>query len=117
MKPFIVYAGDSRVAFRLSWSNNGYESSLVSDYEARRPPRGPQRRNAAIHMGISVWATEDAARAKNDEFDGKLGDTVIELALLGELGVWWAHTFSPGHMTIWGRPDELANCIRDSRPV
>jgi hypothetical protein len=90
---------------------------LESDFAAGRPPRGPQRRNAAIHMGLSMWTSEFAARAKNDEFDGKLGDRVVRLELDGNLGIWWAQTFSPEHMTVWGRPEDLERCIRDIHPV
>ena len=68
-------------------------------------------------MGLSMWLTEEAALAKNDEFDGKLGDQIAVVELDGKLGVWWAQTFSPDHMTIWGRPEDLDRCVRDIHPV
>jgi hypothetical protein len=68
-------------------------------------------------MGLSMWISEESARAKNNEFGGRLGDHVIALELDGALGVWWAQTFSQEHMTVWGRPADLRRCVRDIHPV
>jgi hypothetical protein len=64
-------------------------------------------------MGLSTWTSPDSARAKNNEFGGKLGDRIAELELSGDLGVWWAQTFNPEHVTVWGRPEDLDRCVRN----
>ena len=68
-------------------------------------------------MGLSFWATEESALAKNQHFDGKLGDHVAELELRGDLGIWHAETFSIEHFTVWGRAGDLEQCVRDIRTV
>lgn len=115
MRSFTAVAADRKRAYRLFKDGEGLV--LMSDYESKKAPRGPQKRSAPIHMGISMFATEEAARAKNDDFDGKLGDHFAVFELTGSLGVWWAQTFTPDHMTVWGNPRALENCIREVHPV
>ncbi|HEY8630469.1 MAG TPA: hypothetical protein VIL73_08030 [Gaiellaceae bacterium] len=115
MDSFTAYRASGEAAYRVFWSHKG--PGFESDYAAGKAPRGPQKRAAPIHMGLSMWITEESARAKNDEFGGKLGDRVVLIELDGNLGIWWAQTFSPDHMTVWGRPEELERCIREIHPV
>lgn len=115
MDSFTAYRASGEAAFRLFREAEGL--NFESDFAANRPPRGAQKRSAPIHMGLSMWISEQSARAKNDEFDGKLGDRIAMLDLDGKLGVWWAQTFSPDHMTVWGRPEDLERCIRHITPV
>jgi hypothetical protein len=115
MDSFTAYPATGESAFRIFREAEGL--ILESDFALNKPPRGPQKRNAAIQMGLSMWASEQSALAKNDEFDGKLGDQVVRLELVGNLGIWWAQTFSPDHMTVWGRPEDLERCIREIHPV
>jgi hypothetical protein len=110
-----TYRASGEVVFRLFKGADG--PILKSDYSLNKPPRGPQRRSALVHMGLSMWLSEESARSKNDDFGGKLGDHIAVLELMGELGVWWAQTFSPEHMTVWGRSEALDGCIRDIHPV
>jgi hypothetical protein len=109
-----AYKASKEVAFRLFRERDGLV--LDSDFALNKPPRGPQI-NAPIQMGLSMWTSDEGARRKNDEFDGRLGDRIAVLELEGSLGIWWAQTFSAEHMTVWGRPDDLEECVRDIYPV
>jgi hypothetical protein len=104
---FTAYRAAGQPAFRLS--RGEVDPNFESDYETGRAPRGPQARSAVIHMGLSMWSSEESARAKNVEFGGRLGDHIVALELDGELGVWWAQTFSPHHMTVWGHPADASS--------
>jgi hypothetical protein len=111
----VARRGDWRQVFRLLKSET--YAPFYSDMHANRRPRGPQARNALIHAGLSAWLTKDAARRKNMDFDGQLGDTLLTLELDPDLGIWWASTFSPQHVTVWGRPDALGACVRAHEPA
>jgi hypothetical protein len=61
--------------------------------------------------------TKDAARRKNEEFNGGLGDRLVTVDLDPVFGLWWASTFSAEHVTVWGQPEAIESCIRDAEPV
>lgn len=83
-----------------------------SHYERGAPPRGYERRLAAIHMGLSVFSTRAAAAAMALKWP-KIGMFVAELGLEPGNGLCLADTGQPGHWTLWGRPLQLLSAIAD----
>jgi hypothetical protein len=115
MHPFTVYAADGEVVYRMMRSAEGID--LRSGYERGDPPRGRQRINTLIHMGLSCWVVEEELRAKNEQFGGKLGDRLMVLELRAGIGIWIATTFSLLHRTVWGTPEALADCVGEIHDV
>lgn len=87
-------------------------SSLRSHYERDLPPRGYERRLAVIHMGLSVFSSQDAARAMALRWP-KIGRFLAEMQLEPGSGFCLADTGRPGHSTLWGRPLQLRDSIVD----
>lgn len=87
-------------------------SSLRSHYERDLPPRGYERRLAVIHMGLSVFSSQDAARAMALQWP-KIGRFLAEMRLAPGNGFCLADTGRPGHSTLWGRPLQLCDSIVD----
>jgi hypothetical protein len=77
----------------------------------QRPPAHVERRNAALHMALSMWGTDDQARAVTEAFGFKLGVFVGEVERRGERGIWFAQTGAEGHFAVWGRPADLQACL------
>jgi hypothetical protein len=115
MPTLTAHEGQGQVVYRLYHSDRG--PSFDSDFALGKHPRGPQIRSALIQMGLSFWITEAATREKNAAFDGRLGDSIVEVELVARQGLWWAYTFALDHVTVWGRPDTLSRCIRSNIPV
>jgi hypothetical protein len=86
--------------------------SLRSHYERGAPPRGYERRLAAIHMGLSVFSEAAAAKAMVLKWP-MIGLFVAELELEPGSGFCLADTGQPGHWTLWGRPLQLLSSIAD----
>ncbi len=86
--------------------------SLRSHYEQGAPPRGYERRLAVIHMGLSVFSTQAAARAMALRWP-MIGTFIAELNLEPEHGFCLADTGQRGHWTLWGRPLQLLGSIVD----
>jgi hypothetical protein len=86
--------------------------SLRSHYEQGAPPRGYERRLAVIHMGLSVFSTQAAAKVMALRWP-MIGRFVAELNLEPEHGFCLADTGQPGHWTLWGRPLQLLGSIVD----
>jgi hypothetical protein len=86
--------------------------SLRSHYEWGAPPRGYERRLAVIHMGLSVFSTQAAARAMALKWP-MIGTFIAELNLEPEHGFCLADTGQRGHWTLWGRPLQLLDSIAD----
>jgi hypothetical protein len=84
------------------------------------PDDDPQR--AALHDGISTFATEQQARKKvlgMRERGHNLGDYIARLEIPDDApGVRIERTLrTPGHHTIWADPDELLKCVVSIVPV
>jgi hypothetical protein len=67
-------------------------------------------------MGLSMWTTLAKAQEANERqrtpFDG-----AAEVRLDGNKGIWSARTFGPGHLTVWGRPEDLQDSLGEVHPV
>lgn len=92
--------------------SEGIESAFCSHYELRRPPRGPEDRATAIHMAVSMFDREEAARDLANRIP-KLGGHIARLELQPGHGICVAKTGGPAHWSVWGRPAQLASCIAD----
>jgi hypothetical protein len=90
--------------------------SLRSNYELGRRPRHVEITTTPIHMGISVYLTNEQAAATVRAFPA-IGAYVAELRLVPETGAAFADTGPPGHLTLWGRPLDLLAVIADIVPV
>jgi hypothetical protein len=91
-------------------------NSLRSNYELGQEPRRVERSSTVIHMGISTYLGEGAARGTAQRFP-KLGDFVARLDLTSGRGFNFAQTGHPGHLTVWGDPFKLHDVIGDIRAV
>jgi hypothetical protein len=89
---------------------------LRSNYELGQEPRRVERSSTVIHMGISTYLGEGAARGTAQRFP-KLGDFVARLDLTSGRGFNFAQTGHPGHLTVWGDPFKLHDVIGDIRAV
>jgi hypothetical protein len=65
---------------------------------------------AIIHMGLSMFDQYEQA-AKLARAIPKLGDFIATVELIPGLGTCIAKTSRPGHWTVWGRPEQLLECV------
>jgi hypothetical protein len=89
--------------------------SLRSNYELGKPPRkgSVEERRTIIHTGISMFKTREVAADMARRWP-KLGDYVARVELDTKNGFNYVDDDGPnGHMTIWGRPPQLALVIAD----
>jgi hypothetical protein len=89
---------------------------FVSSFARDRPPRGLEQRSVLIQMGISFFETAGQAAAVALRYP-KIGNFVARVELPLGHGICYADTGPPGHLTIWGRPLQLADAIADVRAV
>lgn len=93
-----------------------FVNSLRSNYELSHEPRRHERRSALIHMGISVYMVAHAATETAGVFP-KLGGFVARITLRPDLGVNYAETGHPFHLTLWGDPIKLSQAVAEVFPV
>jgi hypothetical protein len=108
----VEVVGEPRQLFRIcrAEADDAFTDALRSNYELRRPPRGPEGRVAVIHMAISMFDSLDIARHIAERFP-KIGDHIAAVELQPGLGLCVAKTGAPSHWSVWGHPDQLAACI------
>lgn len=95
------------------------EQSFRSHYEKRLPRQPPERRHAAIYVGISLWKQESIIM-KLARRHPKLGRFVARLELPHGLGFDYldpAAERNPQHLSIWGTRADLANAVIDIVPI
>jgi hypothetical protein len=91
-------------------------NSLRSNYEMGDEPRKVERSSSVIHMGISTYSAESVAIGTAQKWD-KLGDYIAQLRLPHGLGINFARTGHPLHLTIWGDPVKLRDVVVGIQPV
>jgi hypothetical protein len=109
-------------AYRVMKSNDpksaAYLNSLRSNYERGKPfrPKSIEEQRTIFHMGISMFQTEEVAAEMARRF--KLGKFVARVEMAHGSGFNFTEASGPrGHMTVWGRPAQLALAIADIYPV
>jgi hypothetical protein len=111
-----VLPGAEIEVFRIVRSHDfddpGFLDSLRSHYELSREPRKVERRWTVIHMGISVYTTQEQAIATARMWP-KLGDYVTRIELEAGLGFNLARTGHKGHLTLWAEPVKLRDAAAD----
>ena len=76
-----------------------------------RPLLDPDDVKRRLWDGISVYETEDHARRTAARFP-RIGNYMARLHVQSMRGIRWERTTdSPGHYTLWGDPDQIANCV------
>jgi hypothetical protein len=105
-----------RIAFRIvrgvHFSDPDMLDSFRSNYELGARPRGLEVESALIYMGLSMYLKREMAVATARRWQ-HIGQLIAEVQLEPGSGFCWAHTGHPGHMTVWGRPLQLLDCVTD----
>jgi hypothetical protein len=91
-------------------------NSFRSNFDLGGEPRKVERESAVIHMGISVYL-DRAVAAGTARRSTKLGDFVAQLHIRAGLGLNFAETGHPLHLTMWGDPIKLSQAVADITPV
>ena len=89
---------------------------LHSNYRRGFDPRGIEVANALVHMGLSTYRARHRAVGIATRWP-QIGNHIAELRLRPDHGIWFADTGEPGHITVWGRPLQLLDCVADILPV
>jgi len=63
-------------------------------------------------MGLSTYRTSERAAAIARRWP-RIVDHIAVLRLRPDHGIWFAATGEPGHITVWGRPLLLLDCVAD----
>lgn len=115
-----VPRGNEIDVFRIVRSNNrgdpAFLDSLRSHYELSQEPRKVERRWTVLHMGISVYMSQDQASQTARRWP-KLGDYIARLELQAEHGFNVARTGHAGHLTLWAEPVKLRDATVDISTV
>lgn len=96
--------------FRIVRSHNRddpvFLNSLRSHYELSEEPRKVERAWTVIHMGISVFDDQRPPVELTRRWPA-LGDFIARLLLVPNLGINYAFTGGPHHLTVWAEPVKL----------
>ncbi len=113
-------AHESLIAYRIVKDAHRGDPSLLetfrSNYERDAMPRGIEVEMAVIHLGLSMHLRRKMAVATARRWP-RLGRHLAEVELGPGNGFCWAHTVRPGHITVWGRPEQLFACVVDILPI
>jgi hypothetical protein len=90
--------------------------SFRSNYELGARPRGLEIESMLIHLGLSMHLKREMAAATARRWQ-RTGRHIAEVQLQSDCGFCWAHTGHPGHITVWGRPLQLLDCVIDILPI
>ncbi len=104
------------VIYRIVRSELEYDpvfvNSFRSHYELGGEPRGVERSSTAVHMGISVYLSQEAAVRTALKWP-KIGEYVAHARLTAGHGFNFAQTGQPLRLTLWGDPIKLAGAVAD----
>jgi hypothetical protein len=92
------------------------ETPSVHDFLSSRDKHDPQKRGEYwfLYVGLSMFADAAQAEAIRDRF--RQGQHVAEIPLAPDRGFMLARTRrTPGHYTVWGRPEDLLEVALDHR--
>lgn len=107
---------ESLTTYRIVKTDRPYDPALLdsfkSNYELRRKPRRAEISFTPMHMGISVYLRPERAHATARAFP-MIGEYVARVELEPEMGVAFALTAEPGHLTLWARPLQTIRGVVD----
>jgi hypothetical protein len=100
--------GDGKPAYRIvSEESLSSGDAFRSNYDRRLRPRNAEQSSALVHFGVSMFVELARAQAMSRRFP-MLGDLIVRVDLVGDEGTWYAFTGrTAGHITVWGRPEDL----------
>jgi hypothetical protein len=102
--------GEGRLLYRIVTR----ETPSVHDFLSKRDKRDRQMHGESwfLYVGLSMFAESSQAEAIRDRF--KRDQHVAEVPLHANHGFMLARTRrTPGHYTVWGRPDDLLQVALD----
>jgi hypothetical protein len=110
---FIVVApANGEVLYRIIADS----TPKVHDFLSKRDKHDPQmsREHWLLYIGLSMFADQAQAEETRDRF--KPDQHIAEVELRRGRGFTLARTFrTPGHHTVWGRPEDLLAAALDYR--
>jgi hypothetical protein len=108
----VVIPAGGQILYRIT----GDATPKVHDFLSKRDKHDPQMRGEhwLLYVGLSMFADEAQAEAIRDRF--RPHQHVAEVPLRGGRGFTLARTGkTPGHHTVWGRPEDLLAAALDYR--
>lgn len=110
-RPLVVYRG-------CHGSDAGaVRDAMRSNYETGRSPHPADLRATVLHMAVSMFEADDVLLRLARRRPDRVGTHVARLELQPERGICLADTGSAGHWSVWGIPEQLAECVVDVEPV
>ena len=94
--------------FRITKSSEWTLLDFTSLEAQGFPPRSEDPELLRLHSGISCWATEAQARRAMRRYPA-LGTHIVVLTIPDDALIRVERTLGPGHHTIWGEPESIAD--------
>jgi hypothetical protein len=98
----VAIPADGETVWRITADPEPAVNGFRSFAELGDPDRGP----TILSLGVSFYSTREQAEQIRDRF--RRGQHVVAVRQPGNRGIQIARTGrTPGHHTIWGKPDRL----------
>lgn len=91
--------------------------AMRSNYETGRPTHPVDLRTTVLHMAVSMFEDGHMLERLAVRRPDRIGTHLAQIELQPDHGICLADTGSPGHWSIWGVPEELADCVLEVVPV
>lgn len=105
-----------RPVYRLLRHTTFDVSDFRSAYEIGKPPRRIEKQAHALHMGLSMWQSFEAAASLARKLPILGTRAIAELDLRSVAALQVALTNHAGHWTVWGRPESFESAIQGILP-
>jgi hypothetical protein len=92
-------------------------AAMRSNYEVGRSPHPAERRAIAVYMAVSMFEDGELLRRLALRRPDRIGTHLARIELRPRLGICMADTGSDDHWSIWGLPNQLAECVIDVVPT
>jgi hypothetical protein len=90
---------------------------MRSNYEAGRRPHPAERNAIVTFMAVSMFEDGERLRRFALQRPDRIGTHIAIVELRPGLGICLADTGGEGHWSVWGLPDQLAQCVVDVVPI